>query len=47
MSKRNSHSFNKFQKELKRRKKAKEKMDRRQGKKDQTINDVDEQKDSD
>jgi len=47
MSKRNSHSFAKFQKELKRRKKAKEKVARRQGKKDQAVNEVDEQKDSD
>jgi len=37
MAKRNSHSFNKFQKELK--KKAKEKMARRQGKKDQETED--------
>jgi hypothetical protein len=37
MAKRNSHSFKKYQKELKRKKKAKEKLDRRQGKKDQTI----------
>ena len=44
MGKRNSHSFEKFQKELKRKKKAKEKLARRQGKKDQTLNDVDEQK---
>ena len=47
MAKRNSHSFKKFQKELKRKKKAKEKLARRQGKKDQTVNDVDEQKYSD
>jgi hypothetical protein len=47
MSKRNSHSFIKFQKELKRKKKAEEKLARRQGKKDQDVNDVDEQKDSD
>jgi hypothetical protein len=44
MTKRNSHSFKKFQKELKRKKKAKEKLDRRRGRKDQGINDVDEQK---
>ena len=36
-----------FQKELKRKKKAKEKLTRRQGKKDQAVNDVDEQKYSD
>jgi hypothetical protein len=34
MAKRSTHSFKKFQKELKRKKKAKEKMARRQGKKD-------------
>jgi hypothetical protein len=40
MAKRSKHSFAKFQKELKRKKKAKEKLDRRQGKKDQAT-DVD------
>jgi hypothetical protein len=34
MAKRNTHSFKKLQKELKRKKKAKEKMARRQGKED-------------
>jgi hypothetical protein len=43
----NSHSFKKFQKELKRKKKAKEPLACRQGKKDQAVNDVDEQKYSD
>jgi hypothetical protein len=47
MAKRSSHSFKKFQKELERKKKAKEKLDRRQGKKDQAVNDVDEQTYSD
>ena len=47
MAKRNSHSFKKFQKELKRRKKAKEKLARRQGKKDRAIKDVDDQNYSD
>lgn len=47
MAKRNIHSFKKLQKELKRQKKSKEKLDRRQGKKDQGINDVEQQKDSD
>ena len=47
MAKRSSHSFKKYEKELKRKKKAKEKLDRRQGKKDQAVNDVDEQKNSD
>jgi hypothetical protein len=42
MAKRNSHSFKKYQKELKRKKKAKEKLARRQGKKDHVENDVDE-----
>ena len=44
MAKRNSHSFKKFQKELKRKKKAKEKLDRRQGKKGQGMSDVEQQK---
>ena len=35
MAKRNKHAFKKFEKELKRKKKAKEKIARRQGKKDQ------------
>jgi len=47
MAKRNAHSFKKLQKEIKRKKKAKEKLDRRQGKKDQDIEDVEPQKDSD
>ena len=47
MAKRSNHSFKKYQKELKRKKKAKEKLDRRQGKKDQAVNDTDEQKYSD
>jgi hypothetical protein len=42
-----NHSFIKVQKELKRKKKAKEKLDRWQGKKDHAINDIDEQKYSD
>ena len=37
MAKPSKHSFTKFQKELKRKKKAKEKLDRRQGKKDQAT----------
>ena len=40
MAKRNVHTFKKLQKELKRKKKSKEKMERRQGKKDQQV-DVD------
>jgi hypothetical protein len=37
MAKRSKHSFIKFQKELKRKKKAEEKLAKRQGKKDKTI----------
>ena len=40
MAKRNNYSFKKREKELKRKKKTKEKLDRRQGKKDQET-DVD------
>jgi hypothetical protein len=47
VAKRNSHSFKKLQKELKRKKEAKEKLDRRRGKKDQGINDIEQQKHSD
>ena len=47
MTKRNRHSFKKLEKELKRKKKAKEKLARRQGKKDQILSDVDEQENSD
>ena len=47
MAKRTNHSFKKHEKELKRKKKAKEKMARRQGKKDEVTNDIDEQKRSD
>ncbi len=39
MAKRNTYSFKKHEKELKRKKKAKEKLDRRQGKKDQATDD--------
>jgi len=47
MGKRNSHSFKKLQKELNRRKKAKEKLARQQENKDQAVNDIEEQKYSD
>ena len=47
MAKRSAHSFKKYQKELKRKKKAKEKLDRRQGKKEYPVQDVDEQTYSD
>ena len=39
MAKRQTFSFKKHEKELKRKKKAKEKLDRRQGKKDQATDD--------
>ncbi len=39
MAKRNRHSFKKLEKEIRRKKKAKEKMERRQGKKDQADED--------
>jgi hypothetical protein len=39
MAKRSNHSFVKFQKELKRKKKAQEKLDRRRGKNDQNADD--------
>ena len=38
MAKRNIYSFKKHEKELKRKKKAKEKLDRLQGKKNQATN---------
>lgn len=44
MAKQNRHSYKKYQKEIKRKKKAKEKLDRRQGKKDDLTKEVDEQK---
>jgi hypothetical protein len=47
MAKRSNHSFKKRQKEIKRKKKAKEKLARRQGKKDQAENDGYGQTDSD
>jgi hypothetical protein len=47
MARRNTYSFKKYEQELKRKKKRKEKLDRRQGKKDQAVNDVDEQEHSD
>ena len=39
MAQRNRHSFIKFEKELKRKKKAKEKLERRQGKKNKATED--------
>ena len=47
MAKRNNHSFKKLQKEIKRKKKAQEKLSRRQGKKNQDVKDIDAQKDPD
>ena len=47
MAKRSIHSFKRHEKELKRKKKADEKMARRQGKNDEAVNNVDEQKHSD
>ena len=47
MAKRNDHSFKKLQKEIKRKKKAQEKLSRRQGKKNQAVKDIDAQKDPD
>ena len=47
MAKRNIHSFKKREKELKRKKKLEEKLARRQGKKDQAVDDADEQENSD
>ncbi len=38
MAKRNTYSFKKYERELKKKKKAKEKLDRRQAKKDQAAN---------
>jgi hypothetical protein len=43
MAKRDVHRLKKLQRELKRNEKAKEKLARWQGKKDQAINDADEQ----
>ena len=47
MAKRSNHTFKKRQKELKRKKKAKEKLDRRQGKNNHDLNDIHEQIKSD
>ena len=47
MAKRNIHSFKKREKEIKRKKKLEEKLARRQGKKDQAVDDADEQENSD
>lgn len=46
MAKRNNHTFKKQMKEIKRKKKAKEKLDRRQGKNTQDLNDDDEESDT-
>jgi len=41
MAKKNLHSFKKYQKELKRKEKANEKLARRQGRKDKILKDTD------
>jgi len=47
MAKRNSHSFKKFQREVRQKKKAREKIELRQRKKDQVAKEMDEQRESD
>jgi hypothetical protein len=47
MAKRNHHSFKKHEKELKRKNKSREKLARRQVRKDQAVDDVGEQENSD
>jgi hypothetical protein len=47
MAKCNRHSFKKHEKELKRKKKSREKLARRQGRKDPAAEDVGEQENSD
>ena len=43
MAKKGMHSFKKYQKELKRKEKANEKLARRKGKKDEALKDLNEQ----
>lgn len=43
MAKKDMHSFKKYQKEIKRKEKASEKLARRQGKKEQVVKDADRQ----
>jgi hypothetical protein len=43
MAKKDMHSFKKYQRELKKKEKASEKLARRQGKKDEELKDLDEQ----
>ena len=47
MAKRNNHTFKKYQKEIQRKKKAQDKLDRRQGKNNQPKTDIHEQNNSD
>jgi hypothetical protein len=47
MGKRSNHNFKKLQKELERKKKAEEKMARRQGRQDQSVNEAEDQESSD
>ena len=47
MTKRNNHTFKKQMKEMKRKKKAREKLDRRQGKNDQDLDEDHKESDTD
>ena len=47
MAKRNNHTFKKYQKEIQRKKKAKDKLDRRQGKINHAKKNIHEQNNSD
>ena len=47
MAKRNNHAFKKHEKEMKRKKKAKEKLDRRQGKNNQDLDAIHEENETD
>ena len=47
MAKRNNHTFKKQEKEMKRKKKAKEKLDRRQGKNNQDLDAINEENETD
>jgi hypothetical protein len=47
MAKRNNHAFKKQIKEMERKKKAKEKLDRRQGKNNQDLDKIYEEKEAD
>lgn len=47
MGKKNQHNFKKLQKEIKRKKKAEEKLARRQGKRAESVNESNEEEGSD